>query len=58
MMKLISHILEKNSIYLMVQKYFYIGILGEGRGIDLIVEAFKDNELKSHLIFRIWRIER
>ena len=31
--------------------FLYIGILGEGRGIDLIVEAFKDNELKSHLIF-------
>ena len=31
--------------------FLYIGILGEGRGIDLIVEAFKNNELKSHLIF-------
>lgn len=31
--------------------FLYIGILGEGRGIDLITEAFKKNDLSSHLIF-------
>ena len=31
--------------------FLYIGILGEGRGIDLIVEAFRKNDLTSHLIF-------
>lgn len=31
--------------------FIYIGILGEGRGIDLIIEAFKSNGLSSHLVF-------
>lgn len=31
--------------------FIYIGILGEGRGIDLIVDAFKNFNLKSHLVF-------
>lgn len=31
--------------------FLYIGILAEGRGIDLIVDAFKREDLSSHLIF-------
>jgi len=31
--------------------FLYIGILGEGRGIDLIVDVFKKSNLKSHLVF-------
>ena len=31
--------------------FLYIGILGIGRGIELIVESFKKNNLSSHLIF-------
>lgn len=31
--------------------FLYIGILGRGRGIELIVESFKKNNLSSHLIF-------
>jgi glycosyltransferase involved in cell wall biosynthesis len=31
--------------------FLYIGILGEGRGIDLIVDVFKNSDLKSHLVF-------
>ncbi len=31
--------------------FLYIGILSEGRGIDLLIEAFKKIDLSSHLIF-------
>jgi hypothetical protein len=31
--------------------FLYIGILGVGRGIDLITEAFKNPDLKSSLVF-------
>jgi glycosyltransferase involved in cell wall biosynthesis len=31
--------------------FLYIGILSEGRGIDLLIEAFKKSDLSSHLIF-------
>ncbi|WP_417326342.1 glycosyltransferase [Halarcobacter sp.] len=31
--------------------FLYIGILGEGRGIDLLIEAFKKTDLSSHLVF-------
>jgi glycosyltransferase involved in cell wall biosynthesis len=31
--------------------FLYIGILGKGRGIDLITEAFKNVDLKSSLVF-------
>ena len=31
--------------------FIYIGILGRGRGIDLILDVFKNNDLKSHLVF-------
>lgn len=31
--------------------FLYIGILGEGRGIELIVEAFRNKNLTSHVVF-------
>ena len=31
--------------------FLYIGILGRGRGIDLITEAFKSKDIRSSLIF-------
>lgn len=31
--------------------FLYIGILGKGRGIELIIEAFKRNDLRSHIVF-------
>jgi len=31
--------------------FLYIGILGHGRGIDLIIEAFKKSDIKSSLVF-------
>jgi glycosyltransferase involved in cell wall biosynthesis len=31
--------------------FLYIGILGYGRGIDLITEAFKNTDIKSSLVF-------
>lgn len=31
--------------------YIYIGILGKGRGVDLILEAFKDESIDSHVVF-------
>ncbi len=31
--------------------FLYIGILGEGRGIDLILEAFRRDDVSSHVVF-------
>lgn len=31
--------------------FIYVGILGKGRGIDLIVEAFKHQNIRSHVVF-------
>ena len=31
--------------------FLYIGILGRGRGIELMLEAFKQKDITSHLIF-------
>jgi glycosyltransferase involved in cell wall biosynthesis len=31
--------------------FLYVGILGEGRGIDLIVDVFKKSSFMSHLVF-------
>ena len=31
--------------------FLYVGIFTEGRGIDLVIEAFKKNDLDSHLVF-------
>jgi len=31
--------------------FLYIGILGKGRGIDLMADVFKKNDINSHLVF-------
>lgn len=31
--------------------FIYVGILGHGRGIDLLTEAFKDPQVSSHVVF-------
>lgn len=31
--------------------FLYIGILGKGRGIEYIIEAFKNKDLSSHVVF-------
>lgn len=31
--------------------FIYVGILGYGRGIDLLTEAFKDPQVSSHVVF-------
>ena len=31
--------------------FIYVGILNEGRGIDIILEVFTDKGIKSHLVF-------
>lgn len=31
--------------------FIYVGILGEGRGLDLITQAFIDSEITSHVVF-------
>jgi len=31
--------------------FIYVGILGHGRGIDLLTEAFKDPQVSSHIVF-------
>jgi glycosyltransferase involved in cell wall biosynthesis len=31
--------------------FIYLGILGRGRGIDLILEAFCDENIESHIVF-------
>lgn len=31
--------------------FIYVGILGNGRGIDLLTEAFKDPQVSSHVVF-------
>lgn len=34
-----------------VNIFIYVGILGAGRGIELIVDVFKRSEIKSHVVF-------
>ena len=31
--------------------FIYVGILGHGRGIDLLTDAFKDPQVSSHVVF-------
>lgn len=31
--------------------FIYVGILGRGRGIDLLIDAFRDSRLTSHVVF-------
>lgn len=31
--------------------FIYVGILGQGRGIDLLINTFKDSRVSSHVVF-------
>ncbi len=46
-----SYLREKFSIHPDSKIFLYIGILGKGRGIELIVEAFKNSDIESSLVF-------
>ena len=46
-----SYLREKFSIHPDSKIFIYIGLLGKGRGIELIVEAFKNNDINSSLVF-------
>ena len=46
-----SYLRENFSIHPDSKIFIYIGILGKGRGIELIVEAFKNNDINSSLVF-------
>ncbi|UUD64067.1 glycosyltransferase [Pseudomonas seleniipraecipitans] len=39
------------SISLESKIFIYVGILGHGRGIDLLIAAFKDSQVTSHIVF-------
>mgnify|MGYP000844840575 FL=1 len=46
-----SYLRENFSIHPDSKIFIYIGILGKGRGIELIIEAFKNNDINSSLVF-------
>ncbi len=46
-----SYLREKFSIHPDSKIFLYIGILGKGRGIELILEAFKNADIESSLVF-------
>jgi len=46
-----SYLREYFSIPEDLKIFLYIGILGQGRGIELITDAFKNSNLKSSLVF-------
>ncbi|MNI47772.1 putative glycosyl transferase [compost metagenome] len=46
-----EYLRDKFSIPAHCKIFIYVGILGHGRGIDLLCEAFKDNEITSHIVF-------
>jgi glycosyltransferase involved in cell wall biosynthesis len=46
-----DYLRNKFSIPLGMKIFLYIGILGKGRGIELITTAFKKDDIKSHLVF-------
>jgi glycosyltransferase involved in cell wall biosynthesis len=46
-----SYLREKFSIPLGSKIFIYVGILGEGRGIDLLLEVFMREDISSSLVF-------
>lgn len=46
-----NYLKQKFSISSDKKIFIYVGILGPGRGIDLIVKIFTDPEIKSHVVF-------
>lgn len=46
-----NYLHEKYSIPLDKKIFIYIGILREGRGIEMILDTFKSDDIKSHVVF-------
>jgi glycosyltransferase involved in cell wall biosynthesis len=46
-----NYLREKFSIPHDRKIFIYVGILGEGRGLDLITQAFLDKNISSHVVF-------
>jgi glycosyltransferase involved in cell wall biosynthesis len=46
-----NYLRDKFSIPLESKIFVYVGILGEGRGLDLITQAFINGRLSSHVVF-------
>ncbi|MEL7548343.1 glycosyltransferase [Pseudomonas protegens] len=46
-----DYLQKKFSIPACRKIFIYVGILGHGRGIDLLCEVFKDLDVTSHLVF-------
>ncbi|WP_337157541.1 glycosyltransferase [Pseudomonas putida] len=46
-----DYLRKKFSIPAESKIFIYVGILGHGRGIDLLAEAFKDPQVFSHVVF-------
>lgn len=46
-----GYLRERYSIPGNVKIFIYVGILGAGRGIDLITESFKHPDIDSHVVF-------
>ena len=46
-----NYLREKYNIEQKTKIFIYVGILEKGRGIDLIIEAFKNSLVKSHIVF-------
>lgn len=46
-----DYLRKKFSIPTQSKVFIYVGILGHGRGIDLVTEAFKDPQVSSHVVF-------
>ena len=46
-----NYLRDKFSIEKKSKIFLYVGILGKGRGIELIVDAFKNSDIESSLVF-------
>lgn len=46
-----DYLRKKFSIPSHCKVFIYVGILGRGRGIDLLIDAFKDPQISSHVVF-------
>jgi len=46
-----DYLRKRFSIPLESKIFIYVGIFGHGRGIDLLIDAFKDSQVSSHVVF-------
>ena len=46
-----NYLRNKFSIPLSSKIFIYVGILGQGRGLDFIIKTFCDTQINSHLVF-------